>query len=95
MKDLLAETKRLSEEVKSSHTSFLRTELDLAATFARMAMESTDQQKRSRTARQARLAYDTVLRFLVRVALTDAEQEDMYNRLASVKSNLQILGQTF
>jgi hypothetical protein len=89
-----AEFERLREKVKSSQIGYLLTDLEMGSTFARMAMESS-REKRVRTTREARIAYDTVLRFSSKIALIKAEQEYISEQLAALKSKLQILGETF
>ena len=64
-------------------------------TFARTAMNSSDEEISATATRNARRAYDIVLRFLSRVSLKQLEEKELRERLASLKSDLQNLGETF
>jgi hypothetical protein len=71
--------------------SFLRTELETGLSFSRLALNANDPDTATRN---ARLAYDTALRFLGRVALTPAESEELDAKFTQLKTALKNLGQT-
>ena len=75
---------------------FLRTEVDLGITFADIAREAgSDPDKVRRNTKNARTAYDTVLRFAPRCAFTVTEAEEMSVRMAHLKASLVALGESF
>jgi hypothetical protein len=90
-----AESKRLREQLKSTQIAFLLTDLQIGITFAKMAMESSKEEIRTKTTRKARRAYDIVLRFLSTVGLKQAEEKEIGEELASLKLVLQSLGEAF
>ena len=71
---------------------FLRSEVDTGHTLANIALASEDE-KRSRNARNARAAYDAVLRFVGRVSLSKDENRELDENLGTLKSKLVELGE--
>ncbi len=74
--------------------SFLRTELETGLSFSHVALSTEDSEKVNRNTANARLAYDTALHFLERVALTPAESGELDVKFAQLKAALKKLGQT-
>jgi hypothetical protein len=74
--------------------SFLRTELETGLSFSVVALDANDPEKATRNRANARLAYDTALRFLERVALTPAESEELDAKFTQLRAALKKLGQT-
>ncbi len=71
---------------------------DLAAGlgFAKLASErAADSAKRERNRRNARKAYDTVVKFAKNVTLASTEERALNDGLAKLKSALEQLGDTF
>ncbi len=71
---------------------------DLAAglAFAKIASERTaDSTKRERNRRNARKAYDSVVKFAKRASLASTEERALNDGLAKLKSALEQLGDTF
>jgi hypothetical protein len=58
-------------------------------------MNSGDEEISASSTQNARRAYDIVLHFLSRVSMKQLEEEELRERLASLKSDLQNLGETF
>ncbi len=75
--------------------SFLNTEVDLAKTFIKMAKEARNRERRKKLRKDARKAYDTVLRFLGKITPSENERAEINAQLAHLKSKLQSLGETF
>ncbi len=73
--------------------SFLGTQLDIGLTFSRLGLNTSDSRKAIRTTAQTRLAYDTALHFLNRVALTRAESGGLDAKVAQLKDALEKCGQ--
>lgn len=72
---------------------FIKTDLDVAATFVRTARESTNQEKTRRNTLNARKAYDAVSYYLKRITLTQVEQENIKTKLEWIKAALADLGE--
>lgn len=74
---------------------FLYTELSSGLTFANVALSAqpgdTDKVKRNR--HNARVAYDTILRFQPRVNMLDAEKTRLAEGLGKLKQALRSLGE--
>jgi len=56
---------------------FLQTEISTGLTFARIAGDAGDAEKRRRNRQSAQEAYDTVVKFAPRVALSSDEFRDL------------------
>ena len=67
-------------DAQDSHAvslQFLQTEISTALTFARIAHDAADTDKRRRNRQSAQEGYDTVVRFAPRVALSADESKDL------------------
>lgn len=91
----LAKRKALKSRTNKLRASFLRIDCDIALTFASVALGATDQEKRRRTTRIAREAYDTILRLKQSTELGEAEEHNLNTDLRRLKSELKTLGQSF
>jgi len=77
-----------------SSYEFLVTEVETGLTFARIALdEKTDEDKITRNTRNARAAFDAVLRFRDRVALGAPEAALLERTMADLRRNLVQLGE--
>lgn len=74
---------------------FLQTEVSIGKVFAKIALKSTSLEKIARNRSRARLAHDTVLRFLEKVPLTQPEWQDIHDLLQDLKADLNRLGEVF
>jgi hypothetical protein len=82
-------------DANAASIDFLKVEVHTGLTFARIAHHSTHEEKTERNRAQARLAYDTVLRFIGRVSMTDAESASLTEQMAELKQQLKDLGELF
>jgi hypothetical protein len=73
---------------------FLLTELDLASAYVAIA-QSDSEGEQDRNRKNARKVYETVLRFLAEAALPQNEARNIRDKLATLKSGLQSLGEIF
>lgn len=90
--------KDLAQRLRDTNTAsveFLNVEVDTGLVFAELATRSDNVQKTARNRANARVAYDTVLRFIGLVSMTDAESESMALKLSQLKLLLQDLGESF
>ena len=76
---------------------FIMTDLEVAFTFLDVARTSGIPATARRNQKNARSAYDAILRFLPRSlpAFSAAERKDMENKLGELKRRLEQLGENF
>jgi hypothetical protein len=73
--------------------AFLKVDLDIALTFAEIALHAGDDfEKKFRNQTNALYAYDTVLRLSERVTFTQADALQIENGLKRLKATLEQLG---
>ena len=72
---------------------FLRTELRVGLTAIKIAQTATDEARRNRNWRNAREAYEALLRFLPKLTLTSREVDEVQSGLATPKAELQKLSE--
>jgi hypothetical protein len=72
---------------------FLRTELTMGLTFARIALEARTESKFERNRANARKAYDALLHFTPGTSLSAEEAQEIGASTAQLKSALQQLGE--
>lgn len=82
-------------DLNQTRADFLKTELSVGLTFADIALNSKDDAKTERNRKNARSAYDAILKFIGGVALSKGESEEMASGMARLKSQLQELGEVF
>jgi len=76
-----------------TRTDFLRAELLVGMTRAKIAQNATEDGKRERNRLEARKAYNTVLRFLPRTVLSQGERLGIESKLTELRFVLQSLGE--
>lgn len=79
----------------AASVAFLNTEAETGLLFAEIAEQSTNIERKARNRANARLAYNTVLRFIGQVSFTEAESESLNLKMAKLKIRLQTLGECF
>jgi hypothetical protein len=84
-----------SSDLNTTSIEFLLTDLDTALTFLDVAQTSGDQEVKQRNHTNARLAYDTVTRFLPKVKPTAAQQQAIDEKLTLLKARLEAVGERF
>lgn len=88
----IAETIRQSEKIR---LDLIRTEIEIAVTFARIALQAKDDpEKRMRNRQNARTAYDAILGLAAQAVFDDAGIEDFRNKVSGLKLLLSELGET-
>jgi hypothetical protein len=87
----------LSSGAKLNRTGveFLRTDLETLLIFTNIAMSTDNWEERTRNRQAARKAYDSILRFLKKVNLSGNDARFFSKNLRRLKSDLQMLGETF
>jgi hypothetical protein len=84
-----------AEDLNKLKVDFIRTDLDIAVTFAQIASQTGESEKTIRSQRNARKGYDAVFLAISTAALTHFERENIRRKLESLKSALQKLGESF
>jgi len=74
---------------------FLQIDSEIALTFCGLALAAKDEEKRRRTIRSARKAYDTITQLRKGINLTDVQRNKLNANLLRLKEELQSLGETF
>lgn len=82
-------------DLNQTRADFLKTELSLGLTFADMALNSADDEKTKRNCKNARTAYNALVKFSDGVALSKGDSEHMASGMALLKSQLVLLGEVF
>ena|SRR5215469_5538207 len=85
----------LTERTNQMGAQFLQIDSDVALTFSGIALRANDEGTRSKTARTARNAYDTIIRLRKGIELTEAQRDKLDVNLQRLKIELQQLGQSF
>ncbi len=81
------------QEVKNTQLQFILAEVNVGLKCA--AIARGERRTKEQRLRRARSAYDSGLRFLNRVDLTERESEQVLCRLQALKGYLEVLGETF
>ncbi|HKU23509.1 MAG TPA: hypothetical protein VJQ50_21035 [Terriglobales bacterium] len=83
----------LPANVHASGVEFLIVECDTGLTFADSALRSKDPDRIALGRRNARAAYDTILRFVGRIGFSPGEASALHAKMARLKSKLVDLGE--
>ena len=88
--------RELQKTVKDNSLAFLHTDLDMALTLAQIAAEADrGSARRERNVRNARKAYDTVLKFREKLRASAAEKHCLRRKLSHLRLCLEDLGERF
>lgn len=90
----MADLPEQQDEYRQSGVHFVNTELDTGLIFARIAVGSKTRSKRERNCANARKAYESALHMLQQIPLSKEEKGAISEKLATLKSNLEKLGET-
>ena len=78
-------------KVDDAEWTFLHTEVDTGLTFCRLALSATDNARRERNRVNALKAYNSLVRFSKRAALTPSRAQTLQNGIAELKRLLDRL----
>jgi hypothetical protein len=84
-----------AEKLGEVKLHLITADLDVALTFAQIALQTQDRQKAIHNRQNARKAYDAVLRYMGSASLSRFDRENMMRKLSSLKSALLSLGESF
>ena len=86
----------LRDDLNQTTVDFLMTDLNTGIMLARVAMGAKqDSPRQTRNTRNARLAYETVLRFRKKIQATSAVKDMLDEKLGRLRSMLEALGESF
>lgn len=91
MDELLASRERMTR----ASVEFLKTDLETALTFVKIARQTRDDVRRKRTCRAARKAYETLTKFVKKVDLSAENGRRISLGLEQLKAELESLGEVF
>ena len=74
---------------------FLQIDSEIALTFSAIALRATNQEKKRRTIRTARKAYDTITQLRESTDLSASDSDKLEANLRRLKTELESLGQRF
>lgn len=83
----------LEAELNDRKVDLIKADLDASYTFASIACQANDGNKRMRNRKNARKGYDTVLHFLTTAKLTQGEAAEIDKGIARLKQALVELGE--
>jgi hypothetical protein len=78
----------ISKDLESTSLDFFLTEIGVANTFLELAALTADRETARRNVRNARVAYDTVSRFLQRTSLKEADRSVVEDGLRQLEQRL-------
>jgi hypothetical protein len=87
--------RKLLDRLRATSFNFLSSDLDLAMTLMDSASIITVEAAAQQTRRNARAAYDAVLRLLAKVELNETQRRQLEERMATLKARLEGVGQEF
>jgi hypothetical protein len=90
--DQLLDSRKQMNRVRAD---FLKTNLQTALTFLKIARQTTDDIQRRRSCRAARKAYDSLLALTPQVDLNDHDSRLARQGLTELRSDLEALGEVF
>ena len=82
-------------QLNSTSADFLKIDAETARTFAGLALETDNVEKKDRNRKNARKAYDTILHLWDSVTFTSAEEAYMKETMEHLKLELTQLGEKF
>jgi len=88
------EFSEIAERFRSTTLSFILSELEVADTFAQIALETDDRERALRNRQNARKGYDTALHFLATINVAPDERTQIEERLDPLKEKLLELGES-
>lgn len=91
--DMSSKQSEIKQSFDETRVHFINSELDLAATFCRVAISSSSNTTSDRNAQNARKAYSAARHFLSDSNLTKAERRDIEEKIELLDSLLKQLRQ--
>lgn len=79
--------------MNATNADFLRIDVETALTFSGLALETDNDDKKQRNRKNARKAYNTILRLSQNVTFTPSEEAYMHEMMSRLKNDLALLGE--
>lgn len=95
MKAMLDKIMASRARLNRTTADFLKIDVQTALTFCGIARDSQDVRKKLRNRQHAREGYDTILRLMHRVMLTEEEVQHLVVNLEKLRTQLVSLGEVF
>src|SRR5262252_7420251 len=73
------------KQLNATTADFLKVDVETALTFCGLALETDNQEKKHRNRKNARRAYDTILRLWNNVTFAPAEEGYIHERMSRLK----------
>ena len=83
----------MSRLANPAGVEFLHIEVETASTFARIASEAQDPEKRLRNVQNAQRGYDTLLHFMQTLTLSNDDRAEMHLKVSQLRVQLLNLGE--
>jgi hypothetical protein len=83
------------EQLNATNVDFLKIDVETALTFTGLALETDNEEKKQRNRKNARKAYDAILRLWGNVTFTPSEEAHMHEKMGILKNDLELLGEKF
>ena len=86
----------LRDNLNRTTVAFLRTDLDTGIMLARIATGARiNSERRERSTRKARMAYDTVVKFRRQTPMSTEIRNALDEKIGLLRSLLEVLGESF
>jgi len=92
-RQLSEDSKKLKKQVETTQADFVLTEVSASTTFAQVALDADDPEKRERNRKNARKGYDTARRFSHTPALRGPGLQEFNMGMARLEKMLRRLGE--
>lgn len=83
------------KQLNATNADFLTIDVDTALTFAGLALETDNNEKKKRNRKNARKAYDSILHLSGKVTFTPSQEGYLHERMGRLKNDLEQLGEKF
>jgi hypothetical protein len=95
LKPVVGELRDTVNQLNRASADFLKTDVETALVFSSIAMQAEDPSKRQRNRQNARKGYNTIVRLIGRIRLTDEDEQFLSEKLGRLKLELLRLGEVF
>src|SRR5262245_369755 len=83
------------EQLNATSADFLKIDVETGLTFSGLALETDNKEKKERNRKNAREAFNTILRFWDNVDFSPHDEAYIHEKMGQLKSDLELLGEKF
>jgi uncharacterized protein YicC (UPF0701 family) len=94
-KKLIQQLTAIGEQLNATNADFLKIDVETALTFSGLALQTDNREKRDRNRKNARKAYDSILRLWDGVTFTPSQEGYIHEMMSRLKDDLEFLGDKF